>query len=107
MNECNIRDCGRPLAARGWCWSHYQAWRRHGDPLVKKTAGRPSGYDTDVCLVPGCDSKHRSNGLCSMHYERARRFGIEVSPEGIREYEVTQALDVLRRYGLAAPVLSG
>ena len=31
---CSIPDCGRPHKARGWCNTHYEAWRQHGDPLT-------------------------------------------------------------------------
>ena len=99
MSECGIKNCDGSVAARGWCWSHYHAWRMYGDPLKRKPRGRFSEYDTDVCLVPGCDTEHRSNGLCSAHYERTRRFGIESSPEGIREYEMNEAFATLTRYG--------
>lgn len=29
---CTVPGCGRPLAARGWCLTHYRRWRRDGDP---------------------------------------------------------------------------
>jgi hypothetical protein len=28
---CSIPDCTKPSRARGWCWPHYQHWRRNGD----------------------------------------------------------------------------
>jgi transcriptional regulator with XRE-family HTH domain len=31
---CSIPDCPAPHIARGWCWRHYQRWRKHGDPLA-------------------------------------------------------------------------
>ena len=33
---CSIEGCGRNLKAYGWCNVHYQRWRKHGDPLVRK-----------------------------------------------------------------------
>ena len=36
---CSIPECPHPHVARGWCWRHYQRWRRHGDPLL---GGRPA-----------------------------------------------------------------
>lgn len=33
--ECTVADCARPHIAKGFCRSHYAAWRRHGDPLIK------------------------------------------------------------------------
>ena len=32
MNACQIQDCPRPAATRGWCDSHYRRWLRTGDP---------------------------------------------------------------------------
>jgi hypothetical protein len=29
---CSIESCAKPKACRGWCWTHYDRWRRHGDP---------------------------------------------------------------------------
>lgn len=28
---CSIPDCTKPSRARGWCFPHYQRWRRDGD----------------------------------------------------------------------------
>lgn len=59
---CSIPDCDKPCKARGWCWPHYQRWRKHGDP----EGGGPSlphgkalryfnetvlTYEGDECLV--------------------------------------------------------
>jgi len=43
---CSIPDCGKPACnVRGWCGSHYQRWRRHGDPLSGGTYyGQPLEY---------------------------------------------------------------
>lgn len=39
---CSIPDCGKPIAARGWCRRHYDRWRSHGDPLAGGTIqGKP------------------------------------------------------------------
>jgi hypothetical protein len=29
---CAVARCERPRKIRGWCWPHYQRWRRWGDP---------------------------------------------------------------------------
>ncbi len=34
QRTCSVNDCGEPHIARGWCWNHYQSWRRYGDPLT-------------------------------------------------------------------------
>lgn len=33
-DACSIAGCGKPRACRGWCWTHYDRWRRNGDPLT-------------------------------------------------------------------------
>ena len=33
---CSIEGCGRPLLCKGYCGSHYQLWKRNGDPLVRQ-----------------------------------------------------------------------
>ena len=38
---CKIDGCGKRHEARGWCGKHYQAWKKHGDPL----ASRPRATD--------------------------------------------------------------
>lgn len=32
--ECTIEDCTGEVLARGWCKTHYNRWRKHGDPNV-------------------------------------------------------------------------
>lgn len=34
MATCSIDGCRSNPLARGWCTSHYERWRRHGDPLA-------------------------------------------------------------------------
>ena len=31
---CSVESCERKTYARGWCKSHYERWRKHGDPLA-------------------------------------------------------------------------
>lgn len=40
---CSIEGCGKPHHARGWCGTHHERWRRHGDPLVTLIVGTPKG----------------------------------------------------------------
>ena len=30
---CKVNGCERPAHSRGWCPTHYQRWRKYGDPL--------------------------------------------------------------------------
>lgn len=55
---CIIGGCDSPVCARGWCSSHYQRYRKHGDPLagnptprVKRALDNPDG--TRTCLDCG------------------------------------------------------
>lgn len=34
MAACAESDCSEVVIARGWCWRHYQRWRRHGSPKI-------------------------------------------------------------------------
>lgn len=40
---CSIPNCGKPVLARGWCRSHYERWKRHGEPLAGRRARPPRG----------------------------------------------------------------
>jgi HNH endonuclease len=102
---CAVDGCGRKHYGHGWCGTHYARWRKHGDPLagarVERLAtctvdgcGRKHkghGYcqshlrqlkrggllgPTRACSVDGCESTdYYANGLCSVHYQRARKHG--------------------------------
>lgn len=36
MKTCAIDGCEKKVLARGWCVTHYERWRRHGDPNIVK-----------------------------------------------------------------------
>lgn len=68
MLECVVDGCDAlAKAPRGWCWKHYQRWRKYGDPL--------GGWVKAECSVGGCGRVSRSAGMCEMHYSRMRRHG--------------------------------
>lgn len=50
------------------CSTHYQRWRKNGDPLAVKI------WPTE-CIVEGCSDKPRSHGWCSKHYQRWVKHG--------------------------------
>lgn len=77
LRICSIPDCDKPAKQKGWCWSHYARWHRHGDPL----AGRAPNITAipDTCTIEGCDSAHYARGYCVAHYTRQIRHG---SPTG-------------------------
>lgn len=49
--QCSVPDCHARHDAKGFCRSHYQRWRRHGDPLGGRTAvGIPRAYFEQTVL---------------------------------------------------------
>lgn len=36
-STCSVNSCEKPATRRGWCGTHYQRWRIHGDPNRGKT----------------------------------------------------------------------
>lgn len=70
---CSIEGCDKRHEARGWCESHYQRWKKHGDPLG---GGPPKKRSTSpVCSIEDCTRPSKSHGWCNTHYERWRKYG--------------------------------
>ena len=70
MNQstCVALDCDKiAKAPRGWCWSHYNKWRRHGSPSWV--------HQQVKCAVDECDSSARVHGMCDKHYRRVKKHG--------------------------------
>lgn len=65
---CILPKCSKPKHARGYCCSHYAAWRRYGDPNARK---RKRNY----CTIEGCSKAVNGHGLCPMHYRRWKLHG--------------------------------
>lgn len=65
---CSVRGCTNNMFCKGYCRSHYERHRKHGDPL----AGR---FVSESCSVEGCSGKHAAKGLCRKHYARLMRHG--------------------------------
>jgi hypothetical protein len=40
MKRCTVPGCGLAHYARGFCRSHYERWRVHGDPFAHVPIGR-------------------------------------------------------------------
>ena len=72
---CTIDGCTGFVQGRGWCFRHYQRWRRHGDPLhlVLRPARLP-------CSVPDCAELAKGRGFCGKHYQRWRKRGDPAAP---------------------------
>jgi hypothetical protein len=66
---CSIDGCAKPAKCRGWCSTHYQRWRTHGDPTALVC---PHGFDNAgrLCAVEGCDRPARSRERCDRHYRQ-------------------------------------
>lgn len=71
---CSVDGCALPRKSRGWCSTHYERWRRNGDPLVARV------YRVDSCSVEGCERAHEYRGFCSMHAQRLRKSGTTTDP---------------------------
>lgn len=69
VNACTIEGCDKPVRARGWCATHHQRWRVHGDPNTVIVRTRKQ------CAVDGCDKPAWSRELCSAHLSRMKRHG--------------------------------
>ncbi|WP_327421883.1 HNH endonuclease [Streptomyces sp. NBC_01230] len=75
MDACSIAGCTRPVSRRGWCGTHYQRWRRNGDPTVSRAKV------AQQCSVDDCGGDVVGHGWCSKHYQRWQRNGtVEVQP---------------------------
>jgi hypothetical protein len=82
---CSIEDCDSPAKTRGWCYKHYGAWRRHGDPTVDKSRHR------GPCSIEGCPKRSRKRGWCEAHYQKWRKYGDPlaqvIAPRGAGSWE--------------------
>lgn len=70
MRKCSVDACDSAHDARGFCPSHYNRWKRYGDPL-----GKPELREQRVCEVEDCGRPHRNWGYCNMHAQRLYRHG--------------------------------
>ncbi len=76
---CKINDCDRDASGyhgggRGLCTTHYQRWRRHGDP----ERGGPVQRQTttgQACSIDGCTKAVIALDYCENHYRRYKRYG--------------------------------
>lgn len=82
--ECSIEGCADPPRSRGWCARHYEAWRRHGDPLggagLKKTRkGEAIAFVRKVVAEPWPEhcvtwpfDRYNAEGYGRIYYEGRR-----------------------------------
>lgn len=58
---CSVPQCGKDVAAMGYCRSHYQI-----------SKNRPALPGERMCSVKGCGKKHDARGFCGPHYNTFR-----------------------------------
>lgn len=58
-NHCRIEGCKRPYRAKGYCVTHYKAWR------LGEMAGHRNRYKT--CTKEGCRKPRFKGSLCEEH----------------------------------------
>ena len=84
--QCSVVGCLNGVNARGLCHKHYSQAQRLGVVSAARTVvALQSSKAVPVnatrwgpdrgCAVEGCDRRHRSKGLCYMHYRRMLRHG--------------------------------
>jgi hypothetical protein len=73
LRPCLIEECEKPAGVpgtgRGWCSTHYQRWRKHGNPLHDVSRKR------QICEIAECGKFVKSDRLCAMHHSRLLRHG--------------------------------
>ena len=75
---CSVEGCCKPSVARGLCCTHYQRFRRQGDPhAVKQRAGRRTWTpDQDALLIRELESMAgklgRSPWACLTRFRRLK-----------------------------------
>jgi hypothetical protein len=80
---CAISACGKLSRKRGWCYTHYSRWYRHGDPeFFEPRKSRTIGVEP--CTIDGCDGKLFGRGWCAMHWSRWRQNGDPLALQRIR-----------------------
>ncbi len=57
--KCSVEGCKRPYRAKGYCVTHYQAWRRG------EIEGHKARYKT--CSKEGCKKPAGRYGVCDEH----------------------------------------
>lgn len=70
MKNCSINNCNRKHESKGYCRSHYNKFRRHGDPLYKRKLNV-----FKKCKIENCNNKIYSLGYCHSHYNKFKRHG--------------------------------
>ena len=70
-STCSVDGCGRPRRTLGYCNTHYQRLRTHGDVRADIPV-RPFNPGS-ICKVADCDEKADAQGFCPPHYRRWKK----------------------------------
>ena len=75
---CSVPGCNRGFVARGYCRTHYQRLKKHGDASEHiPVKWRTDSVENFNCRIAGCSCNtsrtHSGFGLCHIHYQRFRR----------------------------------
>ena len=60
--SCSEKGCKRPYRAKGFCYFHYQKWRRGELPHARFKS----------CNAEKCVKKQFKAGLCQIHYNESQ-----------------------------------
>lgn len=82
MSKCTVPGCATPRSYREYCESHYQRFKRHGDPLKGRRGPSAQG---SVCVAPSCSGRATSRGLCGKHRYRWNKYGSFDLPVVVRD----------------------
>lgn len=74
FRACSVKDCNRQSAAKGFCSTHYEQFKR-GITDPKDFVALP---DKPECVVSGCDRPIYCKGGCRTHYDSALRFNLSM-----------------------------
>lgn len=74
IKMCQVPKCQRQSAAKSYCASHYEQWKRgKSDPSTfTPLPAKPE------CVISGCERPQYCRGGCRTHYDTALRFNMSL-----------------------------
>jgi len=78
---CAASGCGRKAIARNLCSTHWDRWRKHGDPERGNREEYLKFKRLGLCRIGGCDRSAKSGckKMCWGHHRRFMKHGEEMS----------------------------
>lgn len=74
--RCSVEWCEKPRRSVLYCGSHYNLWKKDGDPFAPVKRGTNVG----ACSLDGCDQPMRKAGWCASHYSQQQKSGKPPTP---------------------------